>query len=139
MKIFVDSSIFFKWIYGFLKYEHLNIVSRILEQWNKLYISEYVINELIDKIWKFKYIKTENELVDVLREFRNQYSLNIISTKLASLQDNYLNYVNDPKDVQILADAVCSWCNILLTDNLKDFKIDLIKKDFGIEVVDCIY
>ena len=40
----------------------------------------------------------------------------------------------DPNDAHIIAGAVKAKAQFLLTYNLKDYKIDKIKKDFGIIV-----
>lgn len=44
--------------------------------------------------------------------------------------DVFLDFVHDPNDADILQDAVDIEADILLTRNLKDFKIDMIFSTF---------
>jgi len=119
----------------FLKYKKLTGLEKFFKSHKnkKFFISYYVIEEVLKHYKKF-WISKE-ELFEIISKFIQKY--NIFVLKLDKKDEKlYLNYVNDPKDAQILADAIESWCNILLTDNLKDFKKELIEKDFWLKVVD---
>jgi len=41
-------------------------------------------------------------------------------------------YTNDPNDIHVVAGAVLASVDFLLTYNVRDFKIDKIKKDFNL-------
>ena len=81
-----------------------------------------------------KKLKTNKKhLKQILLTFLKETNIKMINSK--SLNQKFLNYVNDIKDWQILQDAVNSRCNIILTYNIKDFKTDLISKNFNIQIL----
>jgi hypothetical protein len=75
----------------------------------------------------------ENKIIKFLKKF------NILVVDSTKVEDsNFSNYVNDPKDTQILYDAISAGSDILLTDNLKDFKIDEIQQKFNLKITNQI-
>lgn len=95
---------------------------------NRLVISYFVLQEIIE-ICKRQAIPISTQMVE---NFCNYIWISLTtSTKLSTM---VLPYVNDSNDAQILHDATSVQANILLTNNLKDFNIDAIQKDFNIEV-----
>lgn len=48
------------------------------------------------------------------------------------LKIKYKNYVSDPNDAHIVAGSVLAKANFLISYNIRDFKVDKIKTDFGI-------
>lgn len=51
------------------------------------------------------------------------------------IEGRFRNYTNDPDDIHIVAGAVRANVEFLLTYNLRDYKIDEIKKDLGIIII----
>jgi len=135
MRVFVDTSVFFKWLYWFFRYWKLKFLEEIFKIY-EFVISNYVINELLEKREKISKDLSEKDFLRLLWDFLNLYSVDIIKTNLVPLDSNFFDYVNDINDTQILYDAVKAKADILFTNNIKDFKIDKIEKDFKIKVVD---
>ena len=131
-KIFLDTNIIFSLIYFMKKTNSLPNRFYYNTRGNLLIVSKYVIYELeqlftklgIDKVLLRKYLEVLIKYLDIY----------IYESK--SLKEEYLKYVFDEDDAQILQDAVESKSDILLTNNLKDFKIELIEKDFKIKITD---
>ena len=69
-----------------------------------------------------------------MKKYKIQYFL----WELVPENSEFFNYVNDLKDTQILYDAILSKSDILLTDNLKDFKIDEIQQKFNLKITNQI-
>ena len=86
--------------------------------------TSYMFKVLRDNVQKFLYF---------LHNFLSKFWIEIFESK--DLKEKYLQYVNDKNDAQILQDAIESWCNVLLTNNVKDFKVDLIEKNLWIKIV----
>jgi len=135
MKIFLDTSYIFKVLRFVSKFWYSNLIFfNKLVNWKIILISDYVIQELLQshillKLWyddvqKFLYF---------LHNFLSKFWIEIFESK--DLKEKYLQYVNDKNDAQILQDAIESWCNVLLTNNVKDFKVDLIEKNLWIKIV----
>ena len=130
MKVFVDTSIFFKWLYGFKKYWRLDFVKKMQQKYNFI-ISGYVINEILDnkhKLWKNL---TDKDIFSILKRIFEKYKIQHFLWELVPENSDFFDYVNDPKDTQILYDAISAGSDILLTDNLKDFKIAEIQQKFN--------
>jgi hypothetical protein len=51
-----------------------------------------------------------------------------------SFPESIYGYVTDEYDAQILADALAIQADYLITNNLKDFNITMIEKDFGLKI-----
>lgn len=63
---------------------------------------------------------------------KNQFSLVQLTSPLAQLKTQYRAYVTDMNDAHIVAGAVSAKVEYLITYNIKHFKADIIKADFGI-------
>ena len=90
-------------------------------------ISDYVLYELETTCTK-RTVIFDNESVCRFLDFM---SLDITSSRELILDKKY---TYDPADLQILQDAIDARCDVLLTNNIKDFNTDLISEDFGIKV-----
>lgn len=136
MKVFVDSSVLFKWMMWFIKYKELTFLERLFEKFSsyEFVVSTYVLEEILMHHEKFKLSKydLENYLITFIEKFRIRV---FVSKKF---DEGYVIYVEDEFDTPVLYDAISSNCQILLTSNLKDFKINKIKKEFWLLVVDKI-
>ena len=134
-RVFVDTSIFFKWIMWFVRYKKLSFLEKFFNEFSnyKFYVSTYVIEESILHRDKLKLSKSQMETI--ILDFLKKFDIFVINSDI-SWCEKYLSYVNDVDDTQILYDAVKAKADILFTNNIKDFKIDKIEKDFKIKVVD---
>ena len=96
---------------------------------HEVYISTFVAKEL-------NRIMPLSPDVDMVKSFCKHTKINIITSwDIAPTMDTY---VNDPFDVQILQDAINIYADILLTDNLKDFKINEISEQFWLIVTNML-
>ena len=134
-RVFVDTSIFFKWIMWFVRYKKLSFLEKFFNEFSnyKFYVSTYVIEESILHRDKLKLSKSQMETI--ILDFLKKFDIFVINSDI-SWCEKYLSYVNDVDDTQILYDAVKAKADILFTNNIKDFKIHKIEKDFKIKVVD---
>ncbi len=66
---------------------------------------------------------------------KNKLKLVTIKDGLDSIKIRFSQHTKDPNDAHVIAGAVKAKVQFLLTYNLKDYKIDKIKKDFGIIVI----
>ena len=99
----------------------------------KILISTYVIEELSQdhvrsKIW----IDDKLLFIKFLKKFLQKFGVFVYRSE--DLDHKFLKYVKDKDDAMIIQDAVKSKSNWIITDNIKDFKVDLIYKDFGLKV-----
>lgn len=78
----------------------------------KLNIDKILVSQLIKN--RFKLIKLEKTTQEIKTEFKD--------------------YTIDPNDTHIVAGAKLAQARFLITYNLKDFRVDKIKKDLGIHV-----
>ena len=97
---------------------------------NTVYVSTFILNELY-------IVANRNTIycnVADIERFVMAVGFRVYwSVKLPI--DKYIEYVLDDMDVQILKDAVELNATHILTNNLKDFHNDQIKKDFWILVI----
>jgi len=133
MKVFIDTNIIFKWLLWKIKWNKLEKFISINYPNYKFFISDYVIIELFTERALKKLKTNKKHLKQILLTFLKETNIKMINSK--PLNQKFLNYVNDIKDWQILQDAVNSRCNIILTYNIKDFKTDLISKNFNIQIL----
>ncbi len=98
-----------------------------------IYISDTVLDELVTIMWENHWIFANPDIVFWFKQF---FGLHIIASK--KLESKYLSYVHDHDDAQILQDAVSVQADILLTNNLKDFIIAKIYKDFALQVTNTL-
>jgi hypothetical protein len=100
---------------------------------HEVYISDIVLDELVTTVREHHGVFANPDTIFGFKQF---FGLHIIAS--STLQKRFLTYVYDVDDAQILQDAVSIQADILLTNNLKDFRKDIIQKDFGMQVVDMI-
>lgn len=63
---------------------------------------------------------------------KNNLKVTILLDSLPEIKESFKQYVLDENDAHILAGAKAAKADFLITYNVRDFKIDKIKKDFGI-------
>ena len=66
---------------------------------------------------------------------KNKLKLVTIKDDLDSIKIRFSQHTKDPNDAHVIVGAVKAKVQFLLTYNLKDYKIDKIKKAFGIIVI----
>lgn len=66
---------------------------------------------------------------------KNKLKIITIKDDLDSIKASFSQHTKDPNDTHVVAGSVKAKAQFLLTYNLKDYKIDKIKKDFGIIVI----
>ncbi|KKQ35450.1 MAG: hypothetical protein US51_C0005G0013 [Microgenomates group bacterium GW2011_GWA2_37_6] len=62
----------------------------------------------------------------------NNLKVTMLLESLPEIKESFKQYVLDENDAHILAGAKAAKADFLITYNVKDFKIDKIKKDLGI-------
>lgn len=62
----------------------------------------------------------------------NNLKVAMLLESLPEIKESFKRYVLDENDAHILAGAKAAKADFLITYNVKDFKIDKIKKDLGI-------
>ena len=128
MKVFVDSSVVFKLVRQMIMWSDLSN-SKLLSLTNyRFVISDYVVAEVIRNI----YIKYNYSDKNIIERFMN--ISNFEFERFDNIYDGIGKYVYDLWDIKILSDCYFAKCDILLTDNMSDFDIDGIKKNYGIMV-----
>ena len=128
MKVFVDSSVVFKLVRQMIMWSDLSN-SKLLSLTNyRFVISDYVVAEVIRNI----YIKYNYSDKNIIERFMN--ISNFEFERFDNIYDGVGEYVYDLWDIKILSDCYFAKCDILLTDNMSDFDIDGIKKNYGIMV-----
>lgn len=63
---------------------------------------------------------------------KNNLKVTMLLESLPKIKESFKQYVLDENDAHILAGAKAAKADFLITYNVKDFKIDKIKKDLGI-------
>ncbi len=69
------------------------------------------------------------------KSFNKEFEITNLHGSPASLVEKYGSYLLDMYDSHVLAGAVITKARFLITYNLKHFKLDVIKGDFGIIVI----
>ena len=123
MRIFVDSDVI---ISSFLSqsgaaYFLLGTASL------QLFISSLSKKELETVV---KRLGIESNMLTTLIE--NTLKVTMLLDSLPEIKESFKQYVLDENDAHILAGAKAAKADFLITYNVKDFKIDKIKKDLGI-------
>ena len=90
-------------------------------------MSNLSLIELMDVTKKLK-IET-SRLVSFVKKRFNQVNL---EEDFKELKRQFNDYTNDPEDIHVVAGAALAGVDFLLTYNMKDYKIDKIKKDLNI-------
>ena len=83
--------------------------------------------ELMDVAKKLK-IET-SRLASFVKKRFNQVNL---EEDFKELKKQFNDYTNDPEDIHVVAGAAPAGGDFLLTYNMKDYKIDKIKKDLNL-------
>lgn len=114
------------------------IISSLLSQGGAAYLLLYETNL---KLFISNLSYKESGLVaERLRVSRDQFE-DLVSKRfttinlegsIVGIKDLYGDYTNDPDDAHIVAGAAAAKANFLITYNLRDYKVDKIKKHFGI-------
>lgn len=77
-----------------------------------------------------KRLGIESNMLTTLIE--NNLKVTMLLESLSKIKESFKQYVLDENDAHILAGAKAAKADFLITYNVKDFKIDKIKRDFGI-------
>ena len=125
-KIFLDSDVIISSLISNLgaSYQLINNVSSIC------FISDASYKELLSVVKKLDL--KDNKLKNLVKE-----KLRIIKLqkdKKGAIKD-YKNFVKDLNDTHIVAGAVESKVNFLITFNLRDFEINRIKEKYNIKIM----
>lgn len=123
MRIFVDSDV---------------IISSLLSQSGAAYflLNTSSIHLFISSLSK-KELETVIKRLDIRSEtlaalIKNNFEVIILSDSLPKIKESFRQYTLDENDAHILAGAKAAKADFLITYNVKDFKIDKIKKDLDI-------
>jgi len=123
IKVFVDSDVIIS-----SQISNLGAAYFLLNETDlQLYISNLSLVELIDVGKKLK-IETRR-LVSFVKKRFNQVNLKEGSREL---KRQFNDYTKDPEDIHVVAGATLAGVDFLLTYNMKDYKIDKIKRDFNL-------
>ncbi|MDO8609333.1 MAG: putative toxin-antitoxin system toxin component, PIN family [bacterium] len=123
--IFVDSDVIISSLISNTGAAHLLLFN--IDNPIKRYISIFSLKELK--------IVTERLEIDqkiLTRLIKYKFIVVKIKKTLAKIKQQYSSYVNDPNDAHIVTGAIESKSRFLITYNIKDYKIENIKRDFGI-------
>lgn len=124
-RIFVDSDVIIAALLSQEGASHLFLFG--IKKPIQPYISTVSLKEL--KIVT-KRIKIEQKLLDKL--VKKIFTIVKIKETFSKIIDKYSSYVHDRYDAHIVAGAVESKSRFLITYNIKDYKIENIKRAFGI-------
>ncbi|MEK7159895.1 MAG: PIN domain-containing protein [Patescibacteria group bacterium] len=123
MRIFVDSDV---------------IISSFMSQSGAAY---FLLNTNSIRLFISSLSKKELEIVVIRLDIRNDMLTTLIKNNLEvvilleslpKIKESFKQYVLDENDAHILAGAKAAKADFLITYNVKDFKIDKIKKDLNI-------
>ncbi len=122
MRIFIDSDV---------------IISSLLSQSGAAYflLNTSSIQLFISSLSK-KELETVVKRLDIRSDMlatliKNNFEVIMLSDSLPKIKKSFRQYVLDANDAHILAGAKAAKADFLITYNVKDFKIDKIKKDLG--------
>lgn len=126
MKIFLDSDVI---ISSFISssgasYYLLNNNLNALQ----LYISNFSITEI-------EVVTKRLNIQNKLKNLESRINIINLDTGIDNVRNLFKEYVYDVDDTHIVMGAKESKSKFLLTYNMKDYNIDLIKKDFNIIVL----
>lgn len=125
-KVFIDSNVWFSAFYGSRNCE--KIVKAHTQDKIKAIISQQVLREVTKNFTQ--------KMPSALKPFTKSITISppiIIRDPLEI--SKYVKSLAHPKDQIILASAILAKVNYLITGNIKDFKVEEIKKKTKIEVV----
>ena len=126
MRIFVDSDVI---ISSFLS--HSGAAYFLLNTSSiQLFISSLSKKELETVVER---LGIRSDMLTTL--IKNNLEVIILSESLPKIKESLKQYVLDENDAHILAGARAAKAKFLITYNVKDFKIDKIKKDLSILIL----
>lgn len=126
MRVFIDSDVIISSLISskgaaFMLLNNPNVL-KLISNYSLLEVNE-VITRLELNLGKFEKLK-------------EQYlTLVNLQTSLSDIKSKFGDYIIDVDDTHIIAGAKTAKAGFLITYNLRDFKIDKIKKDLGIIVL----
>lgn len=123
MRIFVDSDVIISSFLSQLGAAYFLLGTASLQ----LFISSLSKKELETVV---KRLGIKGDMLKTLIE--NNLEVIILSEPLPKIKESFRRYVLDENDAHILAGAKAAKADFLITYNVKDFKIDKIKKDLNI-------
>lgn len=121
--VFVDSDVVISSLLSSLGAAHLLLNKANLDR----FISNFSVNELKLVVER---LNIENEELTQLVKAR--FTIVKLNKRLSEIKSDYKKYTFDENDAHIVAGGVASKAKFLITYNIKDFKVDSIKQDFGI-------
>ena len=126
VKVFVDSDIVIS--------SQLSNIGAAYFLLNKTNLSLFVSNLSLVELQR---VATRHKInnAQMLSFIKKRFSHVNLTEEFKEIESQFNSYANDPNDIHVIAGAVRANVNFLLTYNLKDYKIDKIKKDFGIIVI----
>ena len=125
LKVFVDSDVVISSLLSKSGAAYILIHGTKLNL--QLFISHVSYKELILVTERLGLSK--NELMDLTRK---KFKMAKLKTGLNKLKEEYADYVTDANDAHIVGGVVTAKARFLISYNLKHFKTDKIKADFGI-------
>ena len=123
MRIFVDSDVIISSFLSQLGAAHLLLSTTSLQ----LFISSFSKKELETVIQR---LGIRSAMLTVLIE--KNLEIATLTESLSEIKGSFKKYVLDENDAHILAGAKAAKADFLITYNVKDFKIEKIKKELGI-------
>lgn len=124
-KIFLDSDVVISALLSHQGAAHLLIYKTNVQKW----ISNFSQKE-IKIVAKRLSISGEK-----LRQAFKLLSVVALNDDLDKIKEKFENFVNDSNDSHVVAGAAAAKVNYLITYNLKHFRMDKIKSDFGTVVM----
>lgn len=127
VKVFIDSNV---WFSAFYK---KGVCSQLLNKLNnkkfEVVISQLVLEEIV--------INVKNKLPSVLPlvySFFQEYPVTIVRNPAANEFNKYFGLA-DKKDLPILISALKYGCNYFITGNIRDFKVEEIRKKHSLKII----
>lgn len=126
MRIFIDSDV---------------IISSLLSQSGaahsllSLNSFKFCISSLSRKELEIVAIRLDLGRESLRKLINNSFEVIMILESLPEIKKSFKEYVFDVNDAHIVAGAKKAKANFLITYNIKDFKIEKIKKDLGIVIL----
>lgn len=117
------------------------VISSLLSQKGAAYLllTASTIKRFISNISQLELERVAKRLtIDgqrLIQMLDSRVSIITLATELEAVKEAYHSYVTDLNDAHIVAGAVQAKTKFLITYNMRDFKADKIKQDFGIIVL----
>lgn len=126
IKVFVDSDVFISSLISQTGGANLLINESDI----KLFVSNISIKEISEVAIRLGLQKLSVEVL-----LKKRFSKIILQDSLSEIKSKFKKYVVDIDDAHIVAGAEKGNVRFLVSYNIKDFKVDKIKKDFGVLVM----